>query len=340
MPIDPTTPADDSLIGAFPANERANRTTIKNLLEKEHDGTQGRHKIPVVADAAARDAGNPSPASGNLVYRLDTDKMEIYDGTSWVVTIPDVVIPAPVLRGYLFGLTLSRTATVDITIAPGLAVSSDGLSQMPRSTNLVKKIDAAWTVGTGVGGRSGALTNVTWYHVFLILSAAGVVDAGFDTSLTAVNLLAASGYIKYRRLGSVFYIDGVSFLRDFVQQQNRFYWKDPVGNYLDTDADIGTTAVLIALSVPPDVAVVAKMNIFVRSFASEASLYLSSPQVTDLLPTPTGSPGTTIVRGDASDLAAQVEALTNTSKQVRARADTNSIDLRISTYGWIDPLGE
>ena len=51
----------------------------------------------------------------------------------------------------------------------------------------------------------------TWYHFFLI-ELAGTEDAGFDTSETAVNLLAASGYDQYRFLRSVFLGDTANIL--------------------------------------------------------------------------------------------------------------------------------
>src|SRR3972149_3936128 len=63
------------------------------------------------------------------------------------------------------------------------------------TTALTKQIDAAWAVGTNQGGLfSGAVGNTTWYHVFLIRrSDTGVVEAGFDTSVTAANLPARRG---------------------------------------------------------------------------------------------------------------------------------------------------
>jgi hypothetical protein len=79
MPIDETTPDDDSLIGAFAANERAHRGVVKALVQAEHDGTTGRHEIARVADAAARDALFTTPEGGNLCYRRDTDALELYD---------------------------------------------------------------------------------------------------------------------------------------------------------------------------------------------------------------------------------------------------------------------
>jgi len=89
-PIDTTTPTDNHLLNAFPGNERSHRTTVKALIEAEHDGTSGRHKIPVVTNAAARDVLFTAPINGNLCYRRHTDQLEIYDSgvPAWVSVQP------------------------------------------------------------------------------------------------------------------------------------------------------------------------------------------------------------------------------------------------------------
>lgn len=55
--IDPSTPGDSSIISQFPTNERANRTTIKNFLEEEHDPATGYHRILRLNDLDADPTG-------------------------------------------------------------------------------------------------------------------------------------------------------------------------------------------------------------------------------------------------------------------------------------------
>ena len=93
----------------------------------------------------------------------------------------------------------------DIQITPGFARDSADATNLKRATTLIKQIDANWAEGTNAGGFPSGLTlsNSTWYHFFVIHKTAdGTVDAGFDTSTTASNLLAdATGYSAYRRVG-------------------------------------------------------------------------------------------------------------------------------------------
>jgi len=119
--IDVSSPANDALVSAFPANERAHRTTLKNIITVEHDEGSGHH---VIGDGsiATRDAitdwvngaiwresdlntlqirnagafvdvfgygygttaSKPASPRAGFAY-LDTDlgAVEVYDGTSW-----------------------------------------------------------------------------------------------------------------------------------------------------------------------------------------------------------------------------------------------------------------
>jgi hypothetical protein len=87
---------------------------------------------------------------------------------------------------------------------------------MRLTSALVKQIDANWAAGTNQGGFPSGLVLAadTTYRIYLI-SNGSTVDAGFDTSSTAANLLAdASGYTYYREIG-FFRTDGSADL-DYV----------------------------------------------------------------------------------------------------------------------------
>ena len=73
---------------------------------------------------------------------------------------------------------------------------------------ITKQIDVTpWVAGTNAGGFPSLLTLTadTWYHLFIIKNpSSGVVDAGFDSNLSATNLLNdATGFTRFRRVGSV-----------------------------------------------------------------------------------------------------------------------------------------
>lgn len=99
-----------------------------------------------------------------------------------------------------------------VTISPGFCdteagVTNDDRFRLSSSSAFSKSIAANWTAGTNNGGFPSGISfaNDTDYYVFIIGNkTTGAIDAGFDTSSTAVNLLAdASGYTHYRKIGTV-----------------------------------------------------------------------------------------------------------------------------------------
>jgi len=46
--------------------------------------TAGAFKLFNYADATARDAALTSPEAGMMVYITDTNKAQVYNGTSWI----------------------------------------------------------------------------------------------------------------------------------------------------------------------------------------------------------------------------------------------------------------
>lgn len=263
-------------------------------------------------------------------------KEDIYDSIMQLITdaLPNLGWPP----GFIHDLMLSRPASDRITVAAGHARDNADDANLTLGAAITKQIDTAWAAGDGNGGFGvgGGVQANTWYHVFLIEDGAGGVDAGFDTSINATNLLAASGYDRYAYLGSVL-TDGSSGIIDFVQLGDFFLWKDPP---LDVNsAAISGTASLLTLSVPPGVKVFAYINLQVTD-GSEHYEYVSSPDVNDEAPSATAAPLYMLRQqsGDNSD-GATFFVPTNTSKQVRARANVAIDDFQLATLGWFHPRG-
>lgn len=127
------------------------------------------------------------------------------------------------LTGYLNGLTLSNNvsdAVNDIDIAIGSAASDSTVpTLMTLASSLTKRTDAAWAVGTGVGGwlDGTSMPNGTG-HAFLIQrSDTGAVDIGFSASLTPT---LPTNYDRKRRIGSI--IRQSAAILSFRQFGNRF----------------------------------------------------------------------------------------------------------------------
>ena len=103
----------------------------------------------------------------------------------------------------------------DIDFSAGNANLSDGSGQV-LATAETKQMDVSWVVGTGAtpsGGLAEGLSIVgdTFYYSFVIMDANnGFVGFGFDSSITAANLLAganviAAGGVKYIRIKNGFF---------------------------------------------------------------------------------------------------------------------------------------
>jgi len=255
------------------------------------------------------------------------------------------------IRSYLAGLTLSNDAgdtAHDIAIAIGAANVSTNDYFAALSSILTKQIDATWAAGDDAGGMNDAETvgNATWYHDHLLYNpTSGAVDAGFDTSITATNLLAdvavaAAGFTKYRRIGSVL-TDGSANIVQFIQYGDKFLWATSVTDVAETNP--GTAAVTRTLSTPLGVVVEAMLAAGAIAADTYFYLYLSSlstsdetPVLTEAITVALEGTGITTIRGKA-----QCRIFTNTSSQIRSRVvyTTAGLTFCLQTLGWIDSRG-
>lgn len=185
-----------------------------------------------------------------------------------VVGYQRFAIPAgtPYPPRYMFGFVLSNgTDSVnDIDIGVGACVDTLSLTNMLQTSVFTKQIDAVWAEGSAAGGFPSGLTsgtpqNTTWYHVFVIRRGdTGLLDYGFDTSLTAANLLAdATNYSSYRRIGSIYYATGtiaqfVSYAGADASVRTLWNGSTPTGNVTVT-----STPQNITLQVPTGISTLA-----------------------------------------------------------------------------------
>lgn len=117
------------------------------------------------------------------------------------------------------------TTSIRIVAEEGECIDSSKTVRMSLTSNMTKRLNATWAAGDGNGGRAVALTTDTYYWVHLIYnSSGGAVDVGFDTSGTAANLLAASGYTHYRTLGRVYWSAGATL--NFFEEIAHYYYTD------------------------------------------------------------------------------------------------------------------
>lgn len=224
-------------------------------------------------------------------------------------------------------------ANNDIDFAPARARDSTDTYEMILLAIVTKRLDAAWAAGTGQGGLfSGAKAVSTCYHCFLIRKTSdGSFDAGFDTSVTAANI--PSGYSAYCLLESIL-TDVSGNIRAFVHGNGRMLWSAPIND--ENTGAIGIAASLHQLeSLPLGRAVNALIIGLMTNAGSTSAILLTSPSQADTAPV-VNSICTAQINaiGDAASI--QETILTDTSRQIRARATAASTGLALSVTGWLD----
>jgi hypothetical protein len=244
------------------------------------------------------------------------------------------------LKGHIYGLTLSNNGTdannyIDIAAGEAASDASSPLLMVLGSA-ITKRLDDAWAVGTNNGGLfSGSKANSTWYHVFAIMRPdTGVVDAGFDTSLTAAN--RPGDYTHYRRVGSV-RTDGSGNIFAFFQSGDYFQWTTAHNDISTTS--LGTSAVTGQVSSPLGIRCIADLEGIMTDGDEQASVWISSPQETDATPGTTQPTTVTLAAGAANFATFQKQVMTDTSSQIRYRSNVTNTTLRVRCAGYHDTRG-
>ncbi len=234
-------------------------------------------------------------------------------------------------RGYLNGLQIARASATSVTVGAGLARDSTDAKAIPLGSDMAKSLTATWSSGSGAGGLATGCSRKasTWYHVAVIWDDV-TADAVFYTDTAGPTMPA--GYTWWRRVGS-FVTDASSNVVAFHQAGDLFLWDAPV---LDYGAATGTTsAVTLALSIPSGFVTVAR----VRASTNVNGTYglLSPLAVTDAAPSQVAAPGFNFASLGYG--MAELDVISNTSRQVRLRVSSGTPTVRVVTVGWTDRRG-
>ena len=275
-----------------------------------------------------------TPVSRRRPLSLLKSTLKTYFDTLYLSISGTPLLPISVVDG----LTLSNNGTDavnDLDVAAGKAVDSGGTENMVLVGSITKRLDAAWSVGTNQGGLdTGTKATNTWYHIWLIKRTdTGVVDVLFSTSPTAPTM--PTNYTKKRRIGAV-RTDGTGILA-FLQFDDTFLFKSPILS-IDTTV-LGTTRLFYVIAVPGGIKVEAILNVAALA-GSVQQVYISAPDVTDLAPSNTAAPLSTIIAHSSYYFSAQVRVYTDTSSQISARSTAASTTFRGAVLGWVDPRGK
>ena len=273
-------------------------------------------------------------------------------GRMLVVNAAEAALEYWVPRGHIDGLVLSNgtDTTNDIDIAIGECADSDNDHILKLTAAMGKQIDVNWaaggTPGTPAGGfPSGlTLTNDTGYHFFLIKKDSdGTIDSGFDTSLTATNLLSdATGYTEYRRVGSILY--GTATIEQFFDLElGRVVDREWVSNYVDLtssseSAQNPTLTVATGLSVIAKVGISGSENTNASSFIVLSSGLRTSGRVASATVATGAGSGADSAAAGAKGGYSLVQ--TDTSGKIFSDMHMNAgaaIAYALFTQGYIDP---
>jgi hypothetical protein len=266
---------------------------------------------------------------------------------NWTVTavlrnlVGERVLPRNFLDGFI--LSNGTDAVNDIDISAGEATDSTNTANISNPNTLVKQIDAPWTVGSAAGGfPSGlTLTNDTQYHMFEIKrSDTGVIDAGFDTSLTAANLLAdATNYDLYRRVGTIFY--GTATIIAFQQYGDRILWDLSIQELSGSASTSGAT---LTIQTPIGVECIALMSMGGTATAVAGAMYglLSPLNITNSAANSSRFNAAGGGFGSTNEAhASNMDILTDTASGIRQRVSTNTnMSWKIHCHGYIDKRGK
>lgn len=242
------------------------------------------------------------------------------------------------LHGYIDGLITannSSDATNDIDFGSGCCWINDRLVYF--SSAITKRLDAAWSAGTGNGGLfSGAKASSTWYHCFAMRnSSTGATDFGFDTSVTGAN--APSGWVVRRIWSIQTKSDGV--IRAYTQNGDRCTWKQTTA-YTSVSAIGASARLLITLTVAIGIQVEPLIAAFYSGSNSDY-LYFSSPADQDDQTADYTQGRIHIQNGSIAPLGT-IRLLTNTSGQIgiREALGTTANPLWLLCSGYIDSRGK
>jgi hypothetical protein len=248
-------------------------------------------------------------------------------------------------KGYLRGYKLVQTTSSIITFKEGAARSEDNTLNIINS-DFSKDFASVWKSGPGQGGlASGAVRAVNkFYFAFEITTSTGVVDAGFDDNINAVNLLADAApedFTAYKRVGVVKSgLADSAIVRDFFMEvlpggQRITYWKTLVLDDAKDDQGLAPFIPNLAKSIPP-LPVRAIMNVSFLSVNTNDFIYLYNPNQTAQIPTGASFPLFTVssVTSDKFN-GSKIELLTGTDGTIRAiQTSTVGRYWAISVIGW------
>ena len=191
-------------------------SSVTELMTLTTGGVMGSSATPTVTSITT---------TGNVIAGTSVQADSVIEKTSNTgVTADGALLKdgyAPFMPRHIQGIVISNDdaadgADINFTAGSASTYSSGGTRYNTiAAAEMTKQADATWAAGDDAGGLPDSFSG-TWpasvddYHLFLLgkQNDQSAYDYGFDTSLTAANLLAdaavvAAGFNTYRRVSSL-----------------------------------------------------------------------------------------------------------------------------------------
>ena len=260
---------------------------------------------------------------------VDLEYNPDFDGGSGALVFNTLVTEFP--PNYLTGLKLENAADADhdFTMNSGSCRDADNTQSIIFNSTITKQIDVNWAEGNNDGGFPsglGAVAADTTYFWFLIAKPDGTVDAGFDTSLVAANLLAdATSYTKYRMVGFV-NTDASANIIPGSWTDNKWTPDIPVADFTGLESSTATirTLALAPFGIKSTVGLTVNVT---QSTPTATRIRFSDVDQPDTAPTISNSQaeGDAPQSGGSFNLRVNFEVVTNASAQIRSRATNGGV---------------
>ena len=190
MPIN-TTPLNilskgDTVVCTFTDETNTNLVILGSATKKNDIYASADNGISIYTNNVARDAGVPSPSEGRVIYLLDTDELQIYNGTEWITVIDtgnseNITVSTLTVLGSSF---LSASTTIG-TITPTELSYLDGVTSGIQAQINLKAPSASPTFTGTVVLPNNTVTGE-------MIANGAVPQAKLASSLSAVTVTTSS----------------------------------------------------------------------------------------------------------------------------------------------------
>lgn len=237
----------------------------------------------------------------------------------------------------------------DVIISIGHIPDSTRTMTLRRTAEISKQGDVAWSAGGTPGTPAGGLMGGTWsanteYGIFEIYNPTTKArDAGFSVYTMSAGIAVPThlpaGYTIYRMVDWV-KTDGSSNIiqtvtTDMGAGNIQKHWVTPILD-INVSNTLTTARQLDALSIPTGFECKTNLNILIFDASAGGTVYIYYPGASDQAPTVAASPLGTLQFIAGANYLTNVQILTNTSRQIAARANLATVDVyRVATLGFI-----